>query len=195
MSLKTLLKETTFENTLDKITDILERDVSIRLDDVSDEYEFLNSGSYASVYSIKEHPDKVIRISQDLEPQWEELVGRDFDNVVKVYYEVALTFCQIVVMEKLQSISNKVGKALRKLDQKELPLEYLIYIFKKRDINDYLDNKVAINTYQSIEHVLKDLSDGMDQLESVGILHTDIHPDNFMYDPKTDKYKLIDIGM
>lgn len=200
MSLKTLIKENKIEASIDSISKLIEKHLTINLDNISDDYKFIGQGAYANVYSIKEHPEKVIRIQHDWSPVWEELINKNFDNVVKVYYEKDIDInyperfgCHLIVMEKLEPLDEDEWNTILYISDNYGDSMFFYEVYEMGSIYKVVEEE-DVPIAESVDYIINDVIAGMDQLESVGIRHRDIYQDNIMYDPTTRKYKLIDIG-
>ena len=195
--IKYLLTEQTDTDIVDNVKTYIETQLDINLDNISDEYELLDQGRYAKVFSISSNKDKVIRIEDDLyESFFIDIAGfDDLKNVVRVYYSDIITIktdnnrdnnIEITIMERLE----KVDKYKRK------EMEYLEMNYG--DIGEFVMNEewrtMAEVDQADLIPVLEDVENGIKELQNNNIYLNDIHSGNIMYDPKTGNYKIIDLS-
>lgn len=50
-------------------------------------------------------------------------------------------------------------------------------------------------TLEGVKHYILEMLIGLRYLKSLGILHRDIRPQNFLYNPETKKGAIIDLGL
>jgi len=195
--IKYLLTEQTDTDIVDGIKTYIETQLDINLDNISDEYELLDQGRYAKVFSISSNKDKVIRIEDDLyESFFIDIAGfDDLKNVVRVYYSDIITIktdnnrdnnIEITIMERLE----KVDKYRRQ------EMEYLENSYG--DIGRFVMNEdwrsMAEVDQADLIPVLEDVENGIKELQNNNVYLNDIHSGNIMYDPKTGHYKIIDLS-
>lgn len=175
---------------VDDVVNMIVSKSNIQVDEISDKYNFLDSGSWANVYSIRGDDTKILRIeaTDQLMSYFSTIEGGVLDNVVHVFYNKIIDFdekhVEITVMERL--------KPLDKYEQQELD-----YIDEEYDIGDENNLPESWREYSSFEdvvHILIDVYKGVEELERMNIHLNDLHSRNVMYDPKTDKYKIIDLS-
>lgn len=189
MSLKKIiLKENINRDIIEFVVDIIESNLSLELEDISNLFDLIGAGLYAKVYSIEQHKDKVLRIEDDLyESFFVDIAGADLENVVKVFYSDIIpirldgetTNVEITVMEKLEPLDSDEQKMLNHIGLDGLPSNW---------------SEVSFLAVDGVEHILSDIFNGLDELDKMGIYLNDLHSGNVMYDPKTNKYKIIDLS-
>lgn len=198
MALKTLLTESSWQNDVERLIKKIEEHLTVELLDITDEYEYISSGAWASVYKSKQHPDKVIRVQKNIPPSasfqnnFEKIVGKDFDNVVKVYMHRQLWFggqtFLVTVMEALEHIDYDIYELLDTIiDDHRSQYGHESTPYRAPNYPDYEQHK------EEIDNILQDVHKGFEQLNSVGIDYSDFHEKNVMFDPETYNYKLIDV--
>lgn len=186
MGITRILLEDVGQELVEVVKEYLEKKGNLYLD-INDDYTHIGQGSYADVYSIREYPDKVIRIEGDVyESFFIDVAGeRNLKHVVRVFYSDIIEFednnnVEITVMEKLEPLTSDQVKKLH-------------YFFKNNDIQKKSD---WINLYKTDEEykILRDIHKGVEELNMLGIHLNDLHGGNIMYDPKTKRYKIIDLS-
>ena len=184
MSLRKLITEN-YKEAVDEVVNLIEARLDnnrLTFQDITDEYESLGEGTEAKVYEVN---GKALRVESPAtrykEEIYEKLKGNEFEHVVKVEYnkvvKIGAIYYLLTVMEKLEPIddNNKINQLNHLSDKYHFPYE--------GDLNEFED----------IKDIIININRGVKELEEEGINPTDIWTDNIMYDPKTDKYKIIDI--
>jgi len=184
VSLTKLLTEN-YKEAVDEVVNLIEARLDnnrLTFQDITDEYESLGEGTEAKVYEVN---GKALRVESPAtrykEEIYEKLKGNEFEHVVKVEYnkvvKIGAIYYLLTVMEKLEPIddNNKLSKLDDFSDRHEFPY------------------KGDPRSVEEIQDIIMDINKGYSELEEIGITPTEIHTDNIMYDPKTEKYKIIDI--
>lgn len=189
-----VLKENIDKDIFDRVLNTIQKRLDIVLDDYSDEYTFVGGGSYARVYQVDKYPNKVIRIEDDIyESFFVDVAGVKFKNVVRVYYSSIVNIqghaeekdIEITVMEKLEALS--------KIEYQEI--DYLLNVY-----NTFYDDQLKEDIdsedfdFPDIINIVKDVLNGLDELQDYNIYLNDLHSGNIMRDPKTGKAKIIDLS-
>jgi serine/threonine protein kinase len=216
-----LLEALTINNLSDILKTLENNGVSLRKLDEYDQFRKLGNGSYASVYEI-EDTEFVLRIGvsrTESDDNMEELINKDFDNVVKVYLyknikNGASVDNELVVMEQLYNLEEEEHgfyHALLSLmdylsieelitvtdfdDKDDIRNTLLHYIFEE-DEELELGEEIniidsAIDEIYYYREFFHQIYNGFMELKSVGIYHNDLHPQNIMVDKK-GTIKIID---
>jgi len=157
----------------------------------NDSYKLSGTGKDAFVFEIP-NTKKVIRIyeSEDdiITDLYKELIDKDFDHVVKVYMSKNIgSNTHIQVMEKLKPIKYEKDILINLEDN--IGREYVYHEYHETLAleDEYFDELM------SVEDILLDVQRGLEELESIGIYHSDMWHENIMKDPITGNYKIIDI--
>jgi serine/threonine protein kinase len=100
---------------------------------------------------------------------------------------------EIQMLEKVNQLNLKDYPIVRMLDHFiENEIQYLV--FELLDVNMYHFYKRNTITFKKTINIGKQVLMGLAFLHSLNIIHGDIKPENIMYDRKTEKVKIIDLG-
>lgn len=164
---------------------------------------YLDQGKYGMVlHSRKEYPNSIVRISQHTGEEYKKAVGKDFDNVVNVKFHRNVGSVYVTVMEKLQALPDDIDWDISAVKEHARELSntrrsHEIYWAVNEDPK-LLDKAMEQTKYMrsdvdDMRKFFNDVINGLKELKSIGIQHTDMHSGNIMYDEKTDNYKIIDL--
>lgn len=173
--------------------------------------DFVGKGVDAVVFTSETFPEKVIRITEEVnhERKFSDIIGKNFDNVVEVYFSKTFSIEKellIVVMEKLEPVDGDIQHTVLQMinimsdvlgAKGGSPTFFKMY-FKRPKFLDYIyenaDQGELKSDIEDMRKYLDDVKAGYEELQSTGIDHKDLHVGNVMMDPKTKNYKLIDIA-
>lgn len=153
MGLKKLIKENVVNDIVETVKQVIAEAFELELSlfhTLTDKFEYIDAGSYAMVYEINKHPDKVIRISdtRTRPNNFEKIIGEKTKNVVKIYFDKwyrsidfgvkEKVYIRITVMEKLVQKPLPINLKLEAIDE-YLSLENFLYFdFDKIEDDEYI---------------------------------------------------------
>jgi len=193
MSLTKYILKESYEKKVSDIIDLFKSKLNYNLNLLPDYIPLSGSGESAYVFEI-ENTNKVLRIGYPTHASEHDsynlLLDKNFEHVVKVYMNRKIKDgIHLQVLEKLEPIDKYSKQTLDTLGDEfgDGEVFYNYHELVELEAEYY-------NDLMDVEKIIIDVQKGIKELESVGITHQDLWSDNIMKDPKTGKYKIIDIS-
>jgi serine/threonine protein kinase len=202
-----------------KITKLINKiKSSMNIELIEDDVYEIGEGGFAKVYQVVDEP-YVIRIGsrrdkrsqQEMDKYIEK--SKDFEHVVKIYMHFVSekNNYELTLMESLEELDYSMENVLFNIESGDFSdgiyyflkfvdvdspsdIHEAIYNSSEGDVDDetILNNSIIVSEIYEHREQLGQIYTGILELESAGILHTDLHMRNIMQD-ENGNMKIIDI--
>lgn len=146
--------------------------------------EIVGSGGFSTVYkSVNQVLKKIValKVFSNI-----ELIGSDF---------MKRFFREMELLRKLNnsSIIQLYDSGTLRAEKKDYPYIALEY-FQGTNLHDYLQTYGKI-PWQKVLQIIYKVTQALDYMHHLGILHRDLKPGNILYNPIQSTVKIIDLGL